>query len=225
MGYTTLFFDLDNTLLDFYKAEEKAIAEVLKEFSLPFDTKTVELYSSINSDFWKRFERGEIPKTDIFEGRFKTLLSVLNEKRNTEKLSDSYIKNLAFTYFKVDGADEILDYLKNKGYKIYATTNGFSFTQFNRVKQSGLEPYFSKVFVSEDVGAQKPEKKYFEECISAIDEKNTENILVIGDSQSSDILGGINAGLDTCWFNPMGEEQKYYSKYQIKKLTELKNIL
>ncbi len=225
MKYTSLFLDLDNTLLDFYKAEKWAIEQTLKEFDLSVDKNTIELYSSINLSFWQSFERGEIPKNAIFEGRFKTLLSLLNEERNIKAISNFYCKSLSLAYYKMEGADEVLTYLKNKGYKLYATTNGFAFTQYNRIEKSGLGKYFDKIFVSEDLGYQKPDKEYFEACISKIPEKNSRRILVIGDSQSSDILGGINAGLDTCWFNTDNIQPKYNSNYQIGHLTELKNIL
>lgn len=225
MKYTSLFLDLDNTLLDFNKAEKMAAEVTLSEFNLPSDQKTISLYSDINRSFWQSFERGEIPKNAIFEGRFKTLLSILKEERDIKAVSEFYCKSLSLAYFKMDGADEVLTYLKNKGYKLYATTNGFAFTQYNRIEKSGLGKYFDKIFVSEDMKAQKPEKEYFEACIQNIPEKDTKRILVIGDSQSSDILGGINAGLDTCWFNADNAEPKYKTDYVIKNLIELKNIL
>lgn len=225
MKYTSLFLDLDNTLLDFYKAEATAVKQVLEDFSLPNDEKTIRLYSDVNRSYWEQFERGEIPKNAIFQGRFKTLLSILGEERDSAAISDSYGKLLAQGYYKIEGADEILTYLKNKGYKLYATTNGFSFTQYNRIEKSGLAPFFDKVFISEEAGYQKPEKEYFDYCIENIEEKDRTKILIIGDSQSSDILGGKNAGIDTCWFNSDNLTAKYKSKYEITALSDLKNIL
>lgn len=225
MEYTTLFLDLDNTLLDFSKSEEWAITKTLEEFGLPSDSETARLYSEINNSYWKRFEKGEIPKNAIFEGRFKTLLSVLKHEGNTKSISEFYCKCLSNTYFKVEGADEALTYLKNKGYKLYATTNGFAFTQKNRIKNSGLSKYFDAVFISEDLNAQKPEIEYFEACIRVIPEKDKSKILIVGDSQSSDILGGINVSIDTCWFKHNGETAKYHSKYTIENLKELTEIL
>ncbi len=225
MRYTSLFLDLDNTLLDFYKAEQMAIIKTLTKFELPNDRETQKLYSDINRSYWQSFERGEIPKNAIFEGRFKTLLSTLNEERDVKLISEFYCKSLSEGYYKMDGADDVLTYLKAKGYKLYATTNGFAFTQYNRIEKSGLGKYFDKIFVSEDLRFQKPEKEYFEACISQISEKDRTKILVVGDSQSSDILGGINAELDTCWFNLENESQKYKSNYEIKHLKELKDIL
>lgn len=225
MTYSSLFFDLDNTLLDFYKSESVAAAKVLCKHGLPYDNKTVKLYSEINQSYWEKFERSEIRKDEIFEGRFITLAKTLGVSADTRAISDDYFIFLSEGYFLIDGAIDILEYLKASGYKIYATTNGFSLTQAKRIKNSGLAPYFDKVFVSEDVGFQKPDKRYFEFIIENIPEKDKNRILVIGDSQSSDILGGINAGIDTCWFNTFGATAKYKSKFEITALADLKNIL
>lgn len=225
IGYTSLFLDLDETLLDFKAAETHAIRNVLKNHSMPFDDEAVRTYSRINKSFWERFERGEIPKSEIFVGRFKKLLEVFDRKGDPAALSEEYGRGLSEEYFTVEGAFDILDYLRDKGYKLYATTNGFSATQYRRINGSGLAPYFDKVFVSEDSGYQKPEKEYFDYIISHIPEKDRRKILIIGDSQSSDILGGKNAGIDTCWYNPAHLQAKYPSKYEISALEQLKEIL
>ena len=223
--YTTLFLDIDNTLLDFSKAEAVAIRQVLKQYNLPNDDNAVKTYSKINQSYWERFEKGEIPKSNIFEGRFNTLLEHFGESRDTALMSRDYCNYLSEGYFKVEHADEILTYLKQKGYALYATTNGLNFTQFKRIKNSGLEPYFNKIFVSEDTGHQKPEKKYFDYVIANIPENDRSKMLIIGDSQSSDILAGINSGIDTCWYNPEGKLPKYQSKYTVSSLLELKKLL
>ncbi len=225
MRYTTLFLDLDNTLLDFNMAEAVAIEKVLKKHNLPSDDNTIKTYSNINLEFWKRYERGEIPREAIFEGRFKKLLEVLGEERDTSAISKDYFQELSEGYFKIDGAIEILTYLKEKGYYLCATTNGISFTQKKRIKNSGLEPYFDEVFISEDTLYKKPQREYFEFVIKNIPEKNKRNILIIGDSQSSDILGGINSQIDTCWYNPDADKPDFKNRFEIRKLSELKNIL
>ena len=223
--YTSLLLDLDDTLLDFKAAETQAIRGVLENNSLPSNDEAVQTYSRINKSFWESFERGEIPKNAIFTGRFKRLLEVFGREGDPAALSAEYCNALAAGYFTVEGAFEILDYLRQKGYRLYAATNGLSATQNRRIKDSGLAPYFDRVFVSEDSGYQKPEKEYYDYIISRIPEKNRRKILIVGDSQSSDILGGINAGIDTCWYNPQGLKAKYPSKYEIFSLMDLKNIL
>ena len=223
--YSSIFFDLDNTLLDFHKAENRAIKKVLSKHGLPASEEIANIYSQINKSYWERFEKGEIEKSEIFEGRFKTLFKVIGCEGDTAAIQKDYFVFLSEGCDKVDGAIEILEYLKNNGYKIYATTNGVALTQFKRIKNSGLEPYFDKVFVSEDTGHQKPEKEYFDYVIANIPEKDKTRMLIIGDSQSSDILGGVNSGIDTCWFNINGSDPKYKSQYEISALSELKGIL
>ncbi len=225
MSYTSIFLDLDDTLLDFKAAESFAIQKVLARNGLPSDNEAVKTYSAINKSFWESFERGEIPKSEIFAGRFKKLLEVFSAEGDPIALSKEYGLGLSEGYFTVEGAFDILDYLKAKSYRIYATTNGLSTTQYKRIEGSGLSPYFDRVFISEDAGCQKPEKAYFDYVIENIPEKKKENMLIVGDSQSSDILGGINSGIDTCWFNPNGLTPKYTSKFMISSLNELKIIL
>lgn len=223
--YTCIFFDIDNTLLDFNLAEKTAIKCVLAKHSLPDDDATAKLYSDINQTYWERFERCEIKKEEIFEGRFKTLINVLNATADSAQMSQDYFESLRNYAFKIEGADDILTYLKSKGYKLYATTNGYALTQYKRIKASGLEAYFDDIFVSEKIGHQKPSKEYFDQVIEAIEEKNRDKMLVIGDSLSSDILGGINSGIDTCWYNPKGNSSDYNINYTVSSLKELKEIL
>ena len=223
--YTSLFLDLDNTLLDFNKAEAHAIRQVLAAHGLPSDESAVKTYSAINKSFWECFERGEIPKSRIFTGRFEKLLEVFSTNGDPAAFSAEYGSRLAEGYFTVDGAFPVLDYLKEKGYKLYATTNGLSSTQYRRIDGSGLKPYFDRVFVSEDAGHQKPEREYFDFVVSNIPEKNKAKILIVGDSQSSDILGGLNAGIDTCWYNPEHLTPKYPSRFEISALEQLKGLL
>lgn len=225
MKYSTLFLDLDNTILDFDMAEAQAIKTVLKMHNLPCNEEIVKKYSEINLSFWKRFEKGEIKREDIFENRFVKLLEFLGKDGDVSQIAKDYFFALSEGYFTVDGAEEILSYLKSKGYKLYITTNGVSITQYKRIKNSGVEQYVDGVFISEDTGHQKPEKEYFDYILGKIPEKDKSKILIIGDSQSSDILGGINSGIDTCWYNPLKGNGKYKTEYEIADLIEIKNIL
>lgn len=223
--YTTLYFDLDNTLLDFNKSEYRAIKELLKLYALPDEDDTAYLYSKINQSYWEMFERGEIQKNEIFAGRFKTLLERLGTERDAEKMAEDYFGFLSAGHDVMDGAEDILKYVKASGYTVCITTNGVSRTQYRRIDESGLKGYFNYVFVSEDAGHQKPEREYFEYAAAHSPEKDMSRVLVIGDSQSSDILGGINSGIDTCWFNPLKAVGRYKPTYEIGTLDELKNIL
>lgn len=225
MKYTTLFLDLDNTLLDFSKAEAVSIRRVLSEHGLPFNDEAIEVYSRINRTWWERFENGEIAKEMIYEGRFFSFCEYYGVTADTKTMSVKYTTYLGESNYTIEGVFPVLDYLKSKGYYFCATTNGLCTTQYSRIKGSGLESYFDGVFVSEDAGSQKPETEYFDYVISRIPEKDKSKMLIVGDSQSSDILGGINSGIDTCWYNPDNNKRKYKPTYEIHTLEELKNIL
>ncbi len=225
MSYTSIFLDLDNTLLDFNKAEYFAAQSLFKKHNLPFDDDALKTYSKINLSFWKRFERGEIKREDIFENRFIEFCKYYGKTANTKQMAPEYFEFLSQGYYIIDSAIQVLEYLKAKNYKLYATTNGVALTQYRRIKESGLQPYFDKIFISEETGFQKPAKEYFDFVIKNIPENDKEKILIVGDSQSSDILGGVNSGIDTCWYNPKKEIAKYYSKFEITDLLQLKTIL
>ncbi len=223
--YTSLFLDLDNTLLDFEKAEKFAVQFVLELNGLPHDDDTAALYSAINQRYWERFEKGEIPKSEIFTGRFVTLLEQLGVDADPVSISRQYGAKLSDGFFVTEGAFSVLDQLRSKGYLLYATTNGISTVQQKRITGSKLRTYFDAIFVSEDSGFQKPQKEYFEYAIAKIPEKDKTKILIVGDSQSSDVLGGINAGIDVCWYNPKHAKLLYPSRYEIDRLSQLNELL
>ncbi len=222
--YTTLLFDNDNTLMDFTLSEATAVAVTLEQFSLPSDTETVLLYSKVNQSFWEAYEKGEIERSEIFVGRFARLLSLIDKEADPEKMWHTYEGNLSKQYFMIEGALQVCESLKDK-YSMYIITNGTASVQENRLKNSGLETIFDGVFISEKVGYQKPKKEFFDAVTDALPEKDKSKILIIGDSMSSDILGGINAGIDTCWFNPKKEKPKYTPTYEINSLYELNKML
>lgn len=223
--YSVIFFDLDNTLLDFYASEKNAIRTVLKMHGLPDGEHEAQIYSEINLSYWKAYERGEIQREDIFENRFKTFLERLGLEGDTAKISADYFVCLSNGHDLMEGAVEILEWLKNKGISVYATTNGITLTQYKRIRDAGIEDFFAGVFVSEEVGAQKPSRAYFDHVLRNIPDVKKENILIVGDSMSSDILGGINAGIDTCWLASEDAEGAYSPNYRISVLSELKAIV
>lgn len=225
MRYTTLYFDLDNTLLDFFAAERDAITELLCLYGIEPNPNYVGVYSEINRKFWERFERGEIKREEIFTGRFVEFTEKIGAVADAVKMSADYFSLLARGHKCMPGASEVLKYVKEKGYTVCVTTNGVSLTQHRRIKESGLEKFFDFVFISEETGHQKPEKAYFDFVLQKTPEKDRKRVLIIGDSQSSDILGGINAGIDTCWLNPKGEKGNYTPTYEISDIKQLIRIL
>lgn len=225
MKYTTLYFDLDNTLLDFSAAEAGAIAELLRLYGITPKPEYIKIYSLTNKKYWERFERGEIKREDIFEGRFIEFAELIGVSVDTKKMSHDYFSLLASGHDTVSGAEDVLKFAKNKGYIICVTTNGVSKTQHKRIKDSGLQKYFDYVFISEDTGHQKPQKAYFDYVLKNTPEKDRRKILIIGDSMSSDILGGIKSVIDTCWLNANGDKEKYKATYEIGNIRELIGIL
>jgi 2-haloacid dehalogenase len=143
-----------------------------------------------------------------------------------EEAEDAYRVWLGEGAYLMEGAVEILDYLKER-YPLYVVTNGVGATQRKRLKASGLDKYFRDIFISEEAGSQKPQKEFFEYCFAHIKEAGPEEMMVIGDSLTSDIQGGVNAGIDTCWFNPQGKENRKRISVarEIRRLSELKAFL
>ena len=206
--YTTILFDADNTLMDFDKAENEALKKVMSDFSLPVTEENCNKYSAINDALWKQFEKGEIEKAYIKATRFKTFFEFMGVKENFDPLevNNIYISYLSEGGYTIDGASELCANLKNKGYALYIITNGIASVQANRFQKSGLLPYFENVFVSEDIGFQKPKREYFDYVLNNINESDKTKILVIGDSLSSDIKGAENAELDYIWYNHKKDE-------------------
>ncbi len=222
-SYTTLLFDADNTLMDFYTAEEAGIRNTCFGFGIDYTEEIGRLYSAINDSFWKRFEKGEIKREEIKVGRFKEFLNAIGSDIDPEKMAARYIEELSNGKMLLDGALPLCQKLSRK-YDMYIITNGNSYIQKKRFWGSGLEPYFKNVFISEDMGAKKPDKAYFDKVLAEVSEKDKSKICIIGDSMSSDILGGINAGIDTCFFNRNGAEKLYEPTYEVTGFEEMEKL-
>jgi len=198
--FTTLLIDADGTLLDFDEAERLGASSIMRTYGIVPTDALVARYHTINRECWEAFERGDIPKSEIFERRYPLFFAELGITVDAAAVEDLYRQELDACAATISGALEICEYLSQK-YDLYIITNGVSQTQYTRLHDSGLDQYFRDVFVSEDAGSQKPQKEYFDYCLARIREKDLNRMLVIGDSLTSDIQGGINAGIATCWVN------------------------
>ena len=221
--YKHLIFDLDDTLLDFKTAEASAIKQVMAEFGIDPNDENVELYSGINLSFWKRFEKGEIEREKIFEGRFIEFAKALKISIDTRKMSQKYFEALSLGGQVFPYTVPLLEYLYKK-YTLSAATNGALITQKRRIAASGIGGYFKGgIYISEEIGLQKPQKEYFEYILNALGNPPKNQVLVLGDSLSSDILGANNISVDCCFVNLRGQAvpQKINANFVVNSLEEI----
>ncbi len=220
MKYTTILFDSDDTLLDFKASEKKAIYEAFKRAELPFNEDIRSDYSRINHDLWKALERGEVTTDELLVLRFARLFENYGYLYDPKSMNDLYFRCLADTDFKMEGADEILEYLYGR-YELDIITNGVGYIQTSRLNNADIRKYIKHLFISGEIGASKPSKVFFDHVLSAVEEKDKRKILVIGDSQTSDIKGALDSGLDCVYIGT--EDSK--ATYTINNILQLKNLL
>ena len=197
-----LLFDVDRTLLDFDRSEAETFKNTLRHFDLPVTDAICNRYPAINESLWEEFEKGTIEKATILYRRFDILFSEFGLVCDSGEFDAYYRTDLSKHAFLIDGAKELLLSLKSKGYGIYYVTNGTKGVQYPRLKQSGLDLLADGIFLSEEIGFQKPEKAFFDLVFPQIPDFKLEEAIIIGDSLSSDMKGGENVGLDTMWYNP-----------------------
>ena len=221
-----ILFDIDDTILDFRTAEKNAIRQTFEEFSVPVDESVLRRYSEINISLWQRLELGTITREALLVERFETLFRELGISAPAEKVQQRYESLLESGHYFVPGAPQLLEALFPR-YDLYLISNGNVTTQNSRLKSAGISSFFKGIFISERVGANKPSKAFFDVCFAAIPGFCPEDALIVGDSLSSDILGGINAGVRTCWFNPSGDsaEGTVRPDYEIHALGELPALI
>lgn len=228
--FKTILLDLDDTILDFGAAERVAVAKTFREIGLTPTDALIRRYSEINRQQWECFERGEITRDTVLVRRFELLFRELGLSEDavaaSASVEDSYRGHLAEGHYFVEGAEDLLAYLAPK-YELYLASNGVAETQYARLASAGIMPYFREVFISETTGHHKPERAYFDYCFAHIPNFDPAAALMIGDSLTSDILGGIHAGIATCWFNRYGKEPRADIRpdYEIHALSELKTLL
>ena len=222
MKYDVLLLDADDTLFDFAKCERAALQNTLLDAGLPFTQAIYEAYSTINLSFWKMLERGEIDRASLRIKRFETLAARAGLSYDAETINQRYTEALAEQSILIEGARAFVEEAARR-YRLYVVTNGMAYTQRKRFAASGLAPYINDVFISEKMGAAKPNKAFFRNVFGAIPAFDPAKTLMIGDSLSSDIAGGSNAGIDTCWFNPAGavNHTPWQPVYEVRTLQEL----
>ena len=221
-----LLIDLDDTILDFHKAERIGLENTLRHYGVEPTDETVGLYKEINQAHWQALEKGEMNRKQVNEGRFVTLFRHLGREVDGAECAAYYLSQLALTHDYLPGAEAAVAELSKK-YRLFIASNGNSSVQYPRLAASGLNDYVEKAFISEALGENKPSKAYFDLCFAQIPGFDPAKAMMVGDSLSSDIQGGINAGIPTCWVNPSRKENTSSIKpdYEIESLAQLDAIL
>ena len=222
-----ILWDVDGTLLDFHAAEKNAIRACFAELGLGECTdEQIARYSVINKKYWKRMEDGEITKQEVLNGRFAEFFAIEGVNGDVEAFNMLYQIRLGDTIVFIDEADRLLADLRGR-VKQYAVTNGTKRAQDRKLRLSGLDRLFEGIFISDEIGAEKPSREFFDHVFAHIEPFEKDEILIVGDSLSSDIRGGNVAGIRTCWYNPqeLPAPTDLRVDYQIKQRGEIYRIL
>ena len=224
--FKKILFDADDTLLDFKTSEEEALRQTFQKHGYVLSPEIARIYERINKDLWKQYEMGNISRETVIYSRFGLLFKEVDIQEDGVAFEDDYQEILGMQHFLIEGAFDVVKNLA-KEFDLYIVTNGVTRTQLQRLKDSGLDNFMKQIFVSEDTGYQKPMKEYFDYCIERIPDFDYKEAIIIGDSLSSDIKGGNNIGVKTCWYNPRKLTNTTDSRvdYEIEELNQLYDIL
>lgn len=224
--YQNILLDLDDTLFDFKASEEIALSASLREFGIEPTEAVRRRYSEINISLWKRLEEKTITREVLLYHRFELLFAEMGIAVDAKAVQKSYEYNLSLGHIFLPYAEELLKAL-SPTHNLYMVTNGTALVQEGRIKSSGIAPYFKGIFISQKVGFDKPDPRYFAACFEQMKEVSRETTIIVGDSLTSDIRGGENAGIATCWYNPKGlpRPDGFRIDHEIHSLDELVDIV
>lgn len=226
MGYKWILFDADNTLFDYAHAEATAIRNTFEESGIPFTPGYIETYREINRQIWIDFEKGRISQRRLRVRRFQLLSEAVAVNFDPIRFNDIYLKHLSQNAALLTGVEETLKRLYPK-IGMAVLTNGLTEVQRRRLDRSAIRPYIFDIVVSEDVGAAKPDPMIFDLAFERIGNPARKDVLMVGDGLATDIKGGNDYGLDTCWFNPHGQpgDEAIAPRYEITRFGEIIDII
>ena len=221
-----LFLDLDDTILDFHKAEHIAISKTFREFGIEPTEEVLSRYSQINKSCWHKLELGLWDRETVLVRRFALLFAEYGIVQEGTPVARAYEKNLGIGHWFLPGAEEAVASLSKK-YRLFLASNGTASVQKGRMTSANLYRFFEKVFVSQELGYNKPAPEIFQRAVAQIPGYDPEKAMMVGDSLTSDILGGINAGIKTCWVNPkhLPADPAIPADYEIESLSQLEALL
>jgi len=226
MKYDLVFLDADDTLFDFGAAEAYAFDRASSDFKLAYDSSVFSLYQEINHALWQDLERGLVNQETLRVERFRRLFNAIGANTNPEEFAFSFTTWLGKGTFLLPGAEELCRNLAGKIIQVILT-NGIKDVQESRLRLSVLRPWIDHLVISEEAGSQKPNREIFEFALKKVGPIPLDRMIIVGDSLTSDIQGGVNFGIDTCWFNPKGKPRSHGigPTFEIKALSELGPIL
>ncbi len=228
MQYTWLLFDADGTLFDYDAAEYQALRLTFAEFEIRFDPQTHKIYREVNTQMWLDFEQGTTTAARIKTERFTRLFDKLRSdglavaNMDSLEFSNRYLGNLGACTDLMPGAESVLQKLQS-GFRLALITNGLTVVQRARLSHSGLGSFFEAVVISDEEGVSKPDPAIFQIAFDRMGDPDKKEVLMIGDSLTSDIRGANAFGIDACWYNPEGKRPipGVHFEYEIRSLTEL----
>lgn len=227
MNYRYLLFDADDTLFDFPQASAHAFDVMCSLHNIPNTPDVYQLYHDINRVLWRAFDRGEVTKEYVTLERYVRFLDALGLDRDPAQCNRDYLTALGSGVYPLPYAEEVCRELRQRGHQMYLVTNAVASVQRSRLKGSVFSDFFLEAFISEEAGASKPDKRYYDYVLSRLPEITAENTLVIGDSLATDIRGANNAGLPCCWYNPEGKvlPEDLHADYIISDLRQLLELV
>ena len=223
---TSVFLDLDDTLLDFTKGEALALRQALEAVGITPTAEILSRYHTINAQFWRMLEEQKVTRAQVVTGRFDQLFAELGITCSAEQIWKLYEAALSRQHDFLPGAEALLSTLYSR-YSLYLASNGTASVQRQRLKDSGISKWFQGIFISQEIGADKPSPLFFQRCFASIPGFSRENAIIVGDSLTSDIRGGIAAGIHTCWFNPQRKPPRpdICPDWEIHDLSQLPSLL
>ena len=221
-----ILLGLDDTILDFHKAEKIALSTTLKKIGIEPTDEILSLYSTINLKHWKLLEEGKLTRHEVLHHRFTELFEKIGVNGDCYEAQKIYEWELGTGHYFLEGAEALLDTLYKK-YDLYLASNGTDIVQTRRIASANIGHYFKELFISQRLGYDKPSTEFFRRAFEKIDGFKKEETVIIGDSLTSDILGGINAGIKTVWFNPHGNTapDTIQPDYVVASLGEIPQLL
>ena len=226
MKYEFILIDLDQTIFDFKKAEEMALGKTIRAFGLEPTEEVISRYKVINAGLWAQLELGTVTHQQVLEDRFGNLFAEFGVAVDKVACSTAYGNGLSERHYYLPGAEEALEKLQGKCH-LYIASNGTASVQRRRMDSADLYRFFDDIFISQEIGAEKPALEFFEGAFAKIPGFDRSKTMIVGDRLSSDIQGGNHAGIATCWVNPDGKSHPADIRvdYEIKSLAELPELL